>query len=156
MEGSPVIFSTIDITCQDGNIPSVFLSIFPAKAIYEGKEGPFMKNLFLCLVVSLTLGIFSPWVRSAFADDLSRGKTIYEGKCQICHGIKGDGKGPASRAFHPEPTDFTNPNFWQGDADKKIADTIQKGRPPMPAFQLSDDEIKAVTDYMSHTFKNAK
>jgi mono/diheme cytochrome c family protein len=115
-----------------------------------------MKNLLLCLVVSLTLGIFSPWVRSAFADDSSRGKTIYEGKCQICHGIKGDGKGPASAAFHPQPTDFTNPNFWQGDVNKKIADAIRKGLRPMPAFQLSDDEIKAVTDYMSHTFKNTK
>ncbi len=115
-----------------------------------------MKNVFLCLVVSLTLGILSPWVRGVFADEYSRGKTIYEDKCQICHGIKGDGKGPASAAFKPRPTDFTDPNFWQGDVNKNIVDTIRKGRPPMPAFEMNDDEIKAVTDYMSRTFKKTK
>jgi mono/diheme cytochrome c family protein len=130
--------------------------MFPAKASCEEKEGPFMKNVFLCLVVSLTLGIVSPWVRGVFADEYNRGKSIYEDKCQICHGIKGKGDGPASAAFKPRPTDFTNPNFWQGDVNKNIVDTIRKGRRPMPAFQMSDDEIKAVTDYMSHTFKNTK
>lgn len=115
-----------------------------------------MKNVYRCLVVSLTLGIVSLGVRGVRADENNRGKSIYEDKCQMCHGIKGDGKGPASAAFHPQPTDFTNPNFWQGDVNKDIADTIRKGRPPMPAFPMSDDEIKAVTDYMSHAFKNTK
>jgi mono/diheme cytochrome c family protein len=130
--------------------------MFTAKANCETKEGPFMKNVFLCLVISLTLGIVSPWGRGVFADEQNRGKSIYEDKCLLCHGINGEGNGPASAAFKPRPTDFTNPDFWQGDVDKKIADAIRKGRRPMPAFEMNDDEIKAVTEYMSRTFKKTK
>jgi cytochrome c5 len=151
------IQSALDcIPARDGNIFCIFLFMFPAKANCEEKEGPFMKNVFLCLAVSLTLGIVSPWVRGVFADEDNRGKSIYEDKCLICHGIKGEGNGPASAALSPRATDFTNPNFWEGDVDKKIADTIRKGRPPMPAFEMNDDEIKAITDYMSRTFKKTK
>lgn len=28
--------------------------------------------------------------------DYEKGKAIYKNKCQFCHGIMGDGKGPAS------------------------------------------------------------
>jgi high-affinity iron transporter len=82
-----------------------------------------------------------------------RGKSIFEDKCALCHGRDGKGNGPAAAALSPSPTDFTNPGFWQGNVNQKITDTIENGHGPMPAFDLSPGQIRAVIDYMSHTFK---
>jgi hypothetical protein len=37
---------------------------------------------------------------------IQKGGEIYEKKCSLCHGIKGDGKGPASAGLNPKPTNF--------------------------------------------------
>ena len=36
------------------------------------------------------------------------GKAVYERKCLLCHGEKGDGKGPAGELLRPAPRDFTS------------------------------------------------
>ena len=88
------------------------------------------------------------------SDPLAEGKEEYKEKCVVCHGIKGDGQGPARSAFNPPPTDFTQPSFWgQQDINQFIATTIKNGHGPMPAFDLPDEEIQAITTYMSHTFR---
>ena len=46
---------------------------------------------------------------------IQRGKEIYEKKCTLCHGDKGDGKGPASAGLNPKPTNFKGPH---GHEDK--------------------------------------
>jgi len=88
--------------------------------------------------------------------EYEQGKVLYDGKCQLCHGLKGDGKGPAAASFTPKPSDFTNPKFWRENNEKRIAETIRKGHGPMPAFDLKPDEMKAIIDYMSHAFGKAK
>ena len=89
----------------------------------------------------------------AAGDELATGESLYEAKCQICHGANGRGDGPAASALKPKPRDFTNPEFWQNNADDKIKRTVTTGKGMMPAFSFDDDEIKAITDYMHHTFK---
>ena len=89
----------------------------------------------------------------AAGDNLATGESLYEAKCQICHGVNGNGDGPAATALNPKPRDFNNPEFWQNDADEKIKNTVSNGKGMMPAFKLDDDEIKAITAYMHHTFK---
>ena len=87
-------------------------------------------------------------------DQFDEGKNLYKDKCVICHGLLGNGDGPASAAFSPPPADFTNPKFWQRqDIDQFIANTVKNGHPPMPAFNLPPEEIKAIVDYISHAFK---
>ena len=91
---------------------------------------------------------------AAAADQLDEGKNLYGEKCVICHGLMGNGKGPASVSFSPPPADFTKPQFWQKPGvDEFIASTVKNGHPPMPAFNLPPEEIKAIIDYMSHAFK---
>lgn len=84
-----------------------------------------------------------------------RGATIYASSCAACHGGKGNGKGPASIAMKPKPTDFTAAAWWEGRTDDAIAASIRAGRPgtAMSAFpKLTDEELAAVVSYL-HTFE---
>jgi mono/diheme cytochrome c family protein len=101
------------------------------------------------VILLVILGSVGP----AAGDELAAGKSLYSAKCQICHGANGKGDGPAAAALNPRPADFTNPAFWQNNAEEKIKRTVTSGKGAMPAFDLKDDEIKAVADYMVHTFK---
>jgi mono/diheme cytochrome c family protein len=101
------------------------------------------------VILLIILGSVGP----AAGDELAEGKSLYAAKCQICHGANGQGDGPAAAALNPRPADFTKPTFWQNNAEEKIRRTVTSGKGAMPAFNLKDDEIKAVADYMAHTFK---
>jgi mono/diheme cytochrome c family protein len=92
--------------------------------------------------------------RSSEGNEYEKGKTLYKNKCQFCHGMTGDGKGPAAEPLLGHPVAFIDPTFWAADVEKKIEDTIKKGKEMMPAFNLNPAEIKAIIWYMSHTFMN--
>jgi cytochrome c oxidase cbb3-type subunit I/II len=42
---------------------------------------------------------------------VERGKLVYERRCVGCHGVKGDGNGPAATFLAPRPRDFTLASF---------------------------------------------
>ena len=96
--------------------------------------------------------MFLPGVSTA-SENSDKGKDLYANNCRICHGIKGDGKGQAAISLNPRPTDFTKPGFWKIDTEKKITDSIMKGRGIMQPVALKPDEIKAIIEYMTHAFK---
>ena len=112
-----------------------------------------MKRILSFAIIVVFLGTALFLTKTAKADEYVQGKKLYIDKCQLCHGVKGDGNGPAGAGLSPKPADFTKSSFWQGDVDKKITDTILHGHGPMPAFNLTPDETKAIIDYMFHTFK---
>ena len=89
----------------------------------------------------------------AAGDDLATGESLFEAKCQICHGANGHGDGPAASALNPKPRNFTDPTFWNNNTDALIKRTVKTGKGMMPAFNLDDGEIKAITDYIHHAFK---
>jgi DMSO reductase family type II enzyme heme b subunit len=91
-----------------------------------------MARLALALLVLLAAG--SP----AFAQgDANAGKAVYEHKCMLCHGEKGDGKGPGAEHLLPRPRDFTRGLY-------KIRTTANK----TPTDQ---DLFKVITDGMPGT-----
>lgn len=49
-----------------------------------------MKRLSTIFVVSLAIGLVAS---GAMAQDIERGKAVYDSRCVICHGDQGDGKG---------------------------------------------------------------
>jgi len=112
-----------------------------------------MKRISIYVGVGLFLGITLMGTENVKGDESVQGKKLYSNKCQICHGVKGDGNGPAASALSPRPANFTDPKFWQGDVDKKITDTIENGHGMMPAFDLKPGEIKDLVDYLTQTFK---
>ena len=110
-----------------------------------------MGNLWVNVLLILTLGVLL-WTWDAAGDEYTQGKELFEEKCQICHGADGKGDGPAAAALTPRPRDFTNPQFWQGDVDKKITKMIRNGKAPMPAFQLTESEIQSIIAYLKGAF----
>jgi DMSO reductase family type II enzyme heme b subunit len=71
------------------------------------------------------------------AGDAKNGKAVYDKKCMLCHGEKGDGKGPAAPELSPAPRDFTSGIY-------KIRSTASK----IPSDQ---DLFRIITDGMPGT-----
>jgi DMSO reductase family type II enzyme heme b subunit len=91
------------------------------------------------LAVVAGLGVLAAWVASASAQagDPAAGKVVYERRCALCHGVKGDGKGPAADLLDPRPRDFTSGIY-------KIRSTVNK----VPSDQ---DLFRVITEGMPGT-----
>jgi mono/diheme cytochrome c family protein len=81
---------------------------------------------------------------------IQKGKEIYEKKCALCHGVRGDGKGPASTGLNPKPTNFKDSHgemMTEGEHFWKIT----TGRGPMPSYEkdLSAGERWHVINYIN-------
>jgi mono/diheme cytochrome c family protein len=112
-----------------------------------------MRKFFTWVAAGLFLGVVLFSAQSATTAEFDQGKQLFNDKCAPCHGQDGAGDGPMAMAFNPKPVSFNDPKFWQGDVAKKITDTVNNGKGAMIPVNLSDAEMKAVIDYMSHTFK---
>lgn len=93
---------------------------------------------------------------TSLADDVAAGSALFETNCQECHGVNGDGNGPAAEAFVLKPRDFAMAAFkfdtdadWERGTDADLGNVIRHGTgayggsPLMPARgDLADGEIK--------------
>ena len=110
-----------------------------------------MRKLLSWAMVGLLLGVGVFGVPSP--SKAQEGKKIFLVKCAACHGENGKGDGPLASNFDPRPRDFCLPGFWQGDVDKKISDSVTKGKGQMVPIKLSPEELKAVTEYVKSSCK---
>lgn len=91
----------------------------------------------------------------------AEGMRIYNANCEGCHGIKGDGNGPAAAALKPKPWDFTTGKWIKqyGTTDQDIYNRIAQGVPhtamPEWATTLKPDQIWEVLYYVK-TFSRKK
>lgn len=92
-------------------------------------------------------------------DELVRGRKIYQQACSPCHGIRGDGKGPAALGFDPAPRNFRRGSYKFRTTvsgalplDTDLQRTIREGVPgtEMPRWKnvLSEHDISAVVQYI--------
>ena len=97
--------------------------------------------------------------RLTATDELERGRKIYQRACSPCHGIRGDGKGPAALGFDPAPRNFRRGSYKFRTTvsgalplDKDLQRTIREGVPgtEMPRWKhvLSEHDINAVVQYI--------
>jgi mono/diheme cytochrome c family protein len=112
-----------------------------------------MKKIVVFVALVTAAGILF-WQGDLMANGYKHGHRVYETRCEICHGVDGNGKGPAAASFTPRPTSFRDGKFWQRrDVAQVITKAIQEGYGAMPAIDLEPYEIQDVIDYLSHAFK---
>ena len=79
---------------------------------------------------------------------IARGKKIYATNCASCHGVNGNGDGPAGKMLTPKPTDLAAmaPQHAAGDLGWKI----ENGRGAMPAWKssLTQNQIWDVVNFL--------
>jgi mono/diheme cytochrome c family protein len=101
--------------------------------------------------------LFSSWAFAvqksapeATPENIAKGETIYKKQCQMCHGEKGAGDGPAGKRLNPKPVDLTNKEHMASETDEELFKTITKGHGPMPAFErkLKEEERWMVLHYV--------
>ena len=87
---------------------------------------------------------------------IQKGKNIYEKKCALCHGVKGDGKGPASAGSSPKPTNFRE-SHGEKMTDGEHFWKMTTGRSGMPPFanDLTEEERWHVINYIN-SFRGKK
>lgn len=83
---------------------------------------------------------------------------LYREHCNSCHGVSGDGRGPASLLQRPYPRDFRAGVFkYKSTAGRAkptrgdLTRTLRRGLPgvPMPSFQLlPGEDVEALVDYL--------
>src|SRR6266513_143304 len=98
--------------------------------------------------------------RSGLDPSLSPGKAVYDQHCAACHGINGDGNGPAAVWLYPKPRHFnsglfkiksTPPGFMPSDED--LLHTVTRGMPgsSMPSFTyLSEPQRREWLPYVKY------
>ncbi len=90
---------------------------------------------------------------------LAAGQSIYQQNCVSCHGIRGQGNGPAAQSLPGLPGDFTQPHFAT-HTDGQLYGWIKGGKEgtAMPAFgeQLSDEQIWQVITHIRSLYQNAQ
>jgi DMSO reductase family type II enzyme heme b subunit len=118
------------------------------------------------LLVVLLLGAAGE--AHAQAGDANAGKIVYERKCLLCHGEKGDGKGPAAELLRPAPRDFTSGIYKVRStankipADKDVFDLVTHGMPgtSMPPWSVLADKdrwnvVAYLKGFAAEKFKEA-
>ena len=87
--------------------------------------------------------VATAWAQQA--GDAAAGKLIYEKKCLLCHGEKGDGNGPTAPLLDPRPRDFTKGKYkirtsasGRLPTDADLFRLIAEGMPgtSMPAWKV--------------------
>jgi DMSO reductase family type II enzyme heme b subunit len=86
------------------------------------------------------------------------GQAVYERHCAACHGVNGDGNGPASVWLYPKPRDFSAGQFkiksTPGQAlptDEDLLGSVARGLPgsSMPSFSyLTEQERQEVVQFV--------
>lgn len=100
--------------------------------------------------------VLKPWEQTA---SVIRGERIYKQACAACHGVNGNGNGPAAEALDPRPRDFTSGTYkfrstpsGELPTDDDLYQIITNGIPRtmMPAWDklLAEQERRDVVAYL--------
>lgn len=90
--------------------------------------------------------------------DLARGQKVYQLRCVQCHGVSGDGNGPAAIYLYPRPRDyrkgifkFASTPYGSRPLRQDLLRTVRQGirGTSMPEFSLlPEQDLQAVVDYV--------
>ena len=126
-----------------------------------------MRRLLISLTVVVVAGVLSfgqgngqKWTAPARAaakknpvavneTSIALGKKIYERHCLSCHGVTGNGDGPAAAHLEKRPGNLSNSRLRE-QSDGALFWKITEGHKPMPTFKnlTSDEERWPVINYV--------
>jgi mono/diheme cytochrome c family protein len=94
--------------------------------------------------------------REVSADVLNRGREGYVQNCYACHGMAGNGNGPASHYYRPPPRDLTKGLYKFGGVvdglphDEDFVRILEHGLAgtPMLAWDIPDDDLYPIIQYV--------
>lgn len=105
---------------------AVFIWLTSADKFYRIPESP--------MPVKKAAAVFGmeevkKWEADTSAEKLNRGKELYANNCSSCHGVMGQGDGPAGAALNPRPRNFhSGPGEWKnGSSVRAIYITLAEG-----------------------------
>ncbi len=91
-----------------------------------------------------------PWISTP--ELVAKGKELFSVQCVSCHGVEGQGNGPAAAALNPPPRNFHTDQGWKnGRKVSMIFKTLKEGLPPsaMASYaSLPPDDRWALTHYV--------
>lgn len=94
--------------------------------------------------------------RSATSAGAPPGAQVYQRRCSVCHGEKGNGFSHARSALSRLPRDFTTDSARVELTREYMIAIVRDGRPGSPmvgrSAQLSQAEIESVVDYVRTAF----
>jgi len=87
---------------------------------------------------------------------IAEGEVLYTADCAACHGVKGDGDGPAATALPQRPSDFTDPGRWAATTAGEKAWLLKSGIPgtSMAPRDLEEDALWASLAFIENAFQN--
>ena len=122
------------------------------------KLNPF--SLPLAAFVFGTVTSATPAADNIISAELRPGKAVYDQHCAACHGVTGDGNGPATVWLFPKPRNFNAGLFKVQStpagslpSDEDLLQTVTRGMPgsSMPSFTyLSEQDRRDVVQYIKH------
>ena len=97
-----------------------------------------------------------PYPKGKFS--VKNGQKLYNQYCATCHGLNGDGKGPAASALNPRPTNFLDLKYMPMKSRLDHYEAIANGRPgsTMPPFKntLASQDMWHIVAYIEHLFNH--
>jgi mono/diheme cytochrome c family protein len=92
-----------------------------------------------------------PEARLASAEAKAHGRTLFLNHCALCHGERGDGRGPRREGLTRPPRDFTSAAWRRSMTPRRVFYAIREGLPgtPMPNWKaLSEQDAWDMTAYV--------
>jgi DMSO reductase family type II enzyme heme b subunit len=113
---------------------------------------------FLAAFVFGTVASAEPAAEQVISSELRAGKAVYDQHCAACHGVNGDGNGPATVWLFPKPRNFQSGLFkiqstpaGSLPTDEDLFQTITRGMPgsSMPSFTyLSEQQRRDAAQFV--------
>jgi len=156
--------------CVAGS-PGSLLGATPAPPAPRGDCSTLLSSFHRMLALALcilAIALVAPSPSVAQQGDANAGKVLYERKCAGCHGVKGDGKGPAAELLRPAPRDFTSGIYKirstanKIPTDKDMFEVLTYGMPgtSMPPWSVLPEKdrwnlVAYVKTFAADKFKEA-
>jgi mono/diheme cytochrome c family protein len=81
-------------------------------------------------------------------ESVEQGQASYEASCLACHGENGQGDGPEAAGLATPAGDLSAVDYWFNTSNQAVFDTLSGDQITAHEFDLTEDELWSIIDYM--------